>query len=153
VVSPGNLSRSGIVTPRNLKSKLGQEAGLEEGVEAVPAAGSLLPNTSRTPRLIPPVLLSDGSLRYPSEGYRIVVDHSAVAPRVGIDAAEGRVGLKILVHADGSVGRVEVAQSSGKSFLDAAAVREASRWKFAPSTRDGYPIDAWALVSLLFVVR
>jgi protein TonB len=94
-----------------------------------------------------------GSLGYPGEGYRIVVDHSALAPGVGIDAAEGRVGVKILVRADGSVGGVEVAQSSGRSSLDLAAVREVSRWKFGPATRDGQPIDAWALVPLLFVLR
>jgi TonB family protein len=94
-----------------------------------------------------------GSLRYPVDGYRIVVDHSASASGVGIDAAEGRVGLKILVRADGSVGGVEVALSSGRSFLDLAAVREVSQWKFAPATRYGQPIDAWALVPLVFVLR
>jgi TonB family protein len=94
-----------------------------------------------------------GSLRYPTEGYRIVVDHSGSAPGVGIDAVEGRVRLKILVRVDGSVGDVEVAQSSGGSFLDLVAVREVSQWKFAPATRDGQPIDAWALVPLVFVLR
>jgi TonB family protein len=95
----------------------------------------------------------EGSLKYPVEGYRIVVDHSASAAAIGIDAAEGRVGLKILVRADGSVGGVEVTQSSGSPTLDAAAVREVSRWKFAPATRDGQPIEAWALIPLLFVLR
>jgi TonB family protein len=94
-----------------------------------------------------------GSVRYPVEGYRIIVDHSASAPGVGLDAAEGRVELKILVRTDGSVGDVEVAQSSGRSFLDRAAVGEVSQWKFAPATRDGQPIDAWALVPLVFVLR
>jgi TonB family protein len=108
---------------------------------------------ARTPLLTPPVLLSEGSLRYPDEAYRIVVDHSAFAPGIGIDTGEGRVALKVLVRADGSVGGVEVAQSSGRASLDAAAVREVSRWKFAPATRDGQPIDAWALVPLLFVLR
>jgi TonB family protein len=94
-----------------------------------------------------------GSLLYPAEGYRIVVDRSAYNSGVGLDAAEGRVGLKILVRADGSVGGVEVAQSSGRSVLDAAAMREVSLWKFTPATRDGQPIDAWAVIPLLFVLR
>jgi TonB family protein len=133
---------------------------VEEGQVTVPVARSDHPVTPRppllTPRpplLTPPVLLSEGSLRYPAEGYRIVVDHSVFAPGVGIDAAEGRVGVKILVRADGSVGAVEVTQPSGRSFLDVAAVREVSRWKFAPATRDGQPIEAWALIPLLFVLR
>jgi TonB family protein len=126
---------------------------VEEGQVSVSVARSDPQITARTPLLTPPVLLSVGSLRYPAEGYRIVVDRSASAPGVGIDVAEGRVGLKILVRADGSVGGVEVAQSSGRSALDVAAVREVSVWKFTPATRDGQPIDAWALVPLAFVVR
>jgi TonB family protein len=153
VVSPGGVSRSGVLTLHNLESKLGVEARVEEGQVSVPVVRSDPQVTMRTPLLTPPVLLFVGSPRYPVEGYRIVVDHSVSAPGVGIDAAEGRVRLKILVRADGSVGGVEVAQSSGRPFLDAAAMGEASRWRFAPATRDGQPIDAWALVPLLFVLR
>ncbi len=152
-VSPGGLSQSGALTPHNLESKLGEGARVDEGQVSVPVARSDAQVTIRVPLLTPPVLLSVGSLLYPIEGYRIVVDHLASASGVGIDAAEGRVGLKILVRADGSVGDVEVAQSSGRSFLDRAAVREVSQWKFAPATRDGQPIDAWALVPLVFVLR
>ena len=152
-VPPGDLSRSSVLTPHNLESKLAGEARVEEGQVSVPAVRSDRQISPRTPLLTPPVLLSVGSLRYPAEGYRVVVEHFGSAPGVGIDASEGRVGLKILVRADGSVGGVEVTQSSGRSVLDAAAVREVSWWKFAPATRDGQPIDAWALVSLLFVLR
>jgi protein TonB len=151
MVSAGGLSRSGVLTPHNLESKLG--GGVEEGQVSVSVARSEPQITARAPLLTPPVLLSMGSLRYPAEGYRIVVDRSVSTPGVGIDASEGRVGLKILVRADGSVGDVEVAQSSGRSVLDVAAVREVSGWKFTPATRDGQPIDAWALVPLAFVVR
>ncbi len=150
---PGDVNRSGVLTPHNRESKIGGEARAEEGQATVPVVRSDSPVVARTPLLTPPVLLLVGSLRYPAEGYRIVVDHSAFAPGVGIDAAEGRVGLRILVRVDGSVGGVEIAQSSGRSFLDAAAVREVSRWTFTPATRDGQPIDAWALVPLLFVLR
>ncbi len=149
---PSSLRLSGIITPHNLESNLGGETRGEEEV-TVPVVRSDLQVAPRSPLLAPPILLSDGSPQYPAEGYRIVVDHSAIAPGIGIDAAEGRVGLKILVRADGSVGGVEVAQSSGRSFLDTAAVREVSQWKFAPATRDGQPIDAWALIPLLFVLR
>jgi TonB family protein len=149
---PGDLSRSGVFAPHNLESKLGVEARVEEGQVTVSVARDDPQGTAGTPLLTPPVLVS-GSLQYPTEGYRIVVDHSGSVSGVGMDAAAGRVGLKILVLADGSVGGVEVAQSSGRSSLDAAAVREVSRWKFAPATRDGQPIDAWALVPLLFVLR
>ncbi len=152
-VSTRGLSRSGVLAPHKLESRLEGEVRVEEGQVSVPVVRSDPQVTIRVPLLTPPVLLSMGSLRYPTEGYRIVVDHSGSASGVGIDAVEGRVGLKILVHADGSVGDVEVAQSSGGSFLDLVAAREVSRWKFAPATRDGQPIDAWALVPLVFVLR
>ena len=152
VVWPGGPSGLVVLPLRNMEFRHGGEAGVEEGQVTVPVARNGPPVTTRTPLLTPPVLLSEGSLRYPDEAYRIVVDHSA-SSGVGIDAAEGRVGLKILVHADGSIGGVEVVQPSGRPFLDAAAVREVARWKFAPATRDGQPIDAWALVPLLFVLR
>ena len=152
-VSQGGPSGSGVLTPHDLQSRLAGEVGVE-GVEGTtPVVRSDSQSTGRTPLFTPPVLLSLGSMRYPPEGYRIIVDHAASAPGVAIDAAEGRVGLKILVRADGSVGSVEVAHSSGRSSLDAAAVREVSRWKFTPATRDGQPIDAWAFVPLLFVLR
>jgi len=152
-VSPGDVSRPGVLTPHNLESRLGGEARVKGGQATVPVVRGDSTVTAPDPHLTPPVLLSVGSLQYPAEGYRIIVDHSAFAPGVGIDAAEGRVGLRILVRADGSVGGVEVAQSSGRSFLDTAAVREVSGWTFTPATRDGQPIDAWALVPLLFVLR
>jgi TonB family protein len=152
-VSAGGLSRSGVLTSHNLESDLGGEARGEEGQVSIPVVSGEPQVTMRTPLLTPPVLLWVGSRLYPAEGYRIVVDHSAYTPGIEIDAAEGRVVLKILVRADGSVGGVEVAQSSGRSVLDATAVREVSPWKFTPATRDGQPIDAWALVPLLFVLR
>jgi TonB family protein len=152
-VSPGGPSGSVVLTPHNFESRLGREVGVEgaEGTTLVVRSDSQ--GTSRTPILTPPALLSVGSMRYPPEGYRIIVDHGASAPGAAIDAVEGRVGLKILVLADGSVGSVEVAHSSGRSGLDAAALREVSRWKFTPATRDGQPIDAWAFVPILFVLR
>lgn len=153
VVSSGDLGRLSVLAPHDLEPRLGAESDVEGEQRIVPDPTSQPSDTARTPLLTPPVLLQAGSLRYPADGYRIVVDHSAFAPGIGVGPVEGRVGLRILVHADGSVGDVEVVQSSGNSFLDAAAVREVARWKFAPATRDGQPIDAWALVPLLFVLR
>jgi len=118
------------------------------------AGGSGGPLTSDPgPRqlLTPPVLLTPVA-RYPSEGYQVALDRGMLTPRLRIEAAEGRVLLKVLVRADGSVGAVEVAEGSGSRLLDDAAVRAAGGWVFAPATRDGQPIEAWALVPIRFIV-
>ncbi len=120
----------------------------------VPAAQPSLPQADtavRAPVVSPPVLLTPVA-GYPTEGYRIALDRTMLTPRLRVEAAQGRVMLKVLVRADGSVGSVEVTESSGIPALDQAAVRQAGAWVFAPATRDGQPIEAWALISVWFVV-
>ncbi len=125
-----------------------RQAGDEPGIQPLsPQAGTIV----RAPVVTPP-LLQTPVAGYPVEGYRVVVDRSMLTPRLRFEAAQGRVMLKVLVHADGSVGSVEVTESSGILVLDQAAVRQASTWEFAPATRDGQPIEAWALISVRFVV-
>ncbi len=105
----------------------------------------------RAPVVTPPALLTPVA-SYPMEAYRVVLDRTILTPRLRVEAAQGRVMLRLLVYADGSVGSVEVVESSGILVLDQAAVRQASAWKFAPATRDGQPIEAWTLISVRFVV-
>jgi len=102
--------------------------------------------------LTPPVLLTPVA-GYPAEGYRVTLDHSILTPQLRIDAAQGRVVLRILVQSDGSAGQVNVVESSGFRVLDEAAVNAAVKWRFAPASRDGQPIDAWAVISVRFVVH
>ncbi|PYR18227.1 MAG: hypothetical protein DMF98_25935 [Acidobacteria bacterium] len=108
--------------------------------------------SGRAPVLTPPVLLTPVA-GYPAEGYRVTLDHSILTPQLRIDAAQGRVVLRILVQSDGSAGQVNVVESSGFRVLDEAAVNAAVKWRFAPASRDGQPIDAWAVISVRFVVH
>jgi protein TonB len=61
--------------------------------------------------------------------------------------------MRALVRADGVVSKIEVTASSGSSALDRAAVDAVRRWVFAPATRDGAPIDAYATFRIRYVVR
>lgn len=123
-----------------------------------PAADQTQPETAANPIgppvavLTPPVLLNVPAAASLSDEYRILLPSGALTPQVVRDALQGRVVLRILVLADGRVGRVEVAVSSGSIALDDAAVAAARSWRFAPATRDGQPIDAWALTPVRFVV-
>lgn len=101
--------------------------------------------------LVPPRLL-EPQVSLPSEAYAITLDRGAIAPELRAQALEGRVLLRILVRADGGVARVEVERSSGIQILDQAAADAAWRWTFHPATRDGVPIEAWAIVPVRFVM-
>ncbi len=64
-------------------------------------------------------------------------DYPSIARRRGW---EGRVVLRLEIGADGAVGDVSVAQSSGRTALDEAAVEGAFRWRFEPALEDGLPV-------------
>jgi protein TonB len=70
-------------------------------------------------------------------------------------AEQGTVTLHVLVAIDGSVERIEIADSSGYDDLDQSAldtVRE--RWRFVPAKRsDGRPVESWVLVPIRFALR
>lgn len=63
---------------------------------------------------------------------------------------EGVVGLLLLVGPDGRVIEAQVEKSSGFPALDAAATKEAKRWRFLPAQQEGKPIQAWHRVNLRF---
>jgi len=145
------------IGPRHQEAR--RPAGPEEtGTSNEGATGAFSSGVSqdsdaiRAPVITPPVLQTLASLSYPPGAFRIVVDRTAPAAGFKVQAAEGRVVLKVLVHADGTVGQLEIAISSGNAILDGAAVRAASTWRFTPATRDGLPIDAWAIVPVRFVI-
>jgi len=54
---------------------------------------------------------------------------------------ETSVVLSITVRADGTVGSVGIIDSSGYADLDTAAAESVKRFKFAPATANGKPID------------
>ncbi len=106
---------------------------------------------AQPPVLTAPVLLTPVA-GYPAEGYRVKLDRSMLTAQLRVEAAQGRVVLRILVRSDGSVGRVTIVESSGSPVLDEAAASAAAQWMFAPATLDGQPVEAWAIVPVRFVV-
>jgi TonB family protein len=103
--------------------------------------------------LTAPVLKTSILPEYPPDAMHLFLDRDALAPKLRAETGQGRVVLKILVRADGSVANVDVATSTGIAILDDAAVRAAWGWQFEPATRDGQPITAWAFVPVQFVQR
>ena len=70
-------------------------------------------------------------------------------------AEQGTVTLHVLVATDGSVERIEIAESSGFDDLDRSALETVRRrWRFVPAKRsDGHPVESWVLVPIRFALR
>ncbi len=118
---------------------------------AVPPAGAPSTPSLAQPILVPPVPISLPPPRHPLP-YRMVVDAPGLAGISRLEAVEARVRLRLLVREDGSVGRVEIAVSSGRPELDGAAAAAARSWQFLPAHRDGNAIDSTVLIWVSFVV-
>ncbi len=105
------------------------------------------------PHVTPPKVVSAAGTDYPGEGFRFVVRRQDLGSGLQVVGAEGTVSLRALVLAGGTVGDVTVESSSGSAVLDRAAVEAVLRWRFAPATRDGVPIDAFVTFKIRYVVR
>lgn len=56
------------------------------------------------------------------------------------DGLEGRVGLRVLVDAQGQVRQVDWARRSGIALLDLAARDAVRLWRFLPALQAGQPV-------------
>ena len=66
---------------------------------------------------------------------------------------EGRVILRVEVHAHGDAGSVHVLKSSGHEVLDEAAVEAVKKWKFVPAKHDGNPVHSFVNVPVNFDLK
>jgi protein TonB len=91
-----------------------------------------------------------GTLAHADYGASPAPDYPVRARRLG---EQGTVMLRVLVAADGSVLRAEVAQSSGYQRLDDAALEAVGkRWRFVAARRDGQAVESWVLVPIRFTL-
>jgi TonB family protein len=79
---------------------------------------------------------------------KAVSSHAVVAddyPPLSIRAGEqGIAAVRYLIKSDGSIGDVQVVQTSGIKRIDDAAVQMIrKRWKFQPATVEGKPTEWW----------
>jgi TonB family protein len=64
--------------------------------------------------------------------------------------ARGAVTIRVHITADGTVGGVDVAESSGYAALDQAAVKCAERWRYKPATKDGNPVAVLTMYKIAY---
>ncbi len=123
-----------------------------EPTDIPPAAPSALPSARPAPSVLtPPVPVALDPPPHPGV-WHVVVETPGLVAEAQPAQASARVRLRLLVREDGSVGRVEVAVSSGRPELDGAAAAAARSWRFLPARRDGSAIASTVLIWVSFVV-
>lgn len=75
-------------------------------------------------------------------------------PRYPVDAVasgtSGKVVLRILVAADGSVKDVVVEHAEPVGVFEASTIEAARQWSFNPAIKDGKPAEGWVRVPVDF---
>lgn len=110
---------------------------LRPGTKAAAPAQSAL-NKPGDGGVVAPVLVRDVKPHYPKD---------AMDRKV-----QGRVGLKMVVKANGTVGDVEVTAGLDPE-LDQEAVKAAKQWKFRPGTKDGKAVDVEVQAEMTFTLK
>jgi TonB family protein len=71
-------------------------------------------------------------------------------PESRLFGEEGTTKLRVLVDTQGLPKTIELAESSGFSRLDKAAIDAVKQWRFSPATKSGSPTTAWVIVPVRF---
>ena len=74
-------------------------------------------------------------------------------PEARAGGREGKLRVKVLIAENGTPGEVQLAESSGSTSLDEAALTALRRWRFQPALRNGQPVLAWVTVPVIFSLR
>jgi len=130
-IEPGMLAAGGFGVPEGEPAgTTGTEGGGGPGTEIATPRGS-------GPRIPPSVVYRpDSSAFYPSEAR--------------IARIEGAVRVRLLVDERGTVTRAEVVSATPRAIFDAAALRYAKTWRFAPAREGDRPIAMWCEVTIRF---
>ena len=119
------------------------EAGIREESPA-PFPQTLIPSPPLPPE--PPVIVE----AVPAYGHNPAPEYPGLARR---RRYEGTVLLEVLVDATGMVGDIRLADSSGYTVLDQAAVKSVRSWVFKPGRRGDETIEMWVRVPVRFELR
>ena len=110
-----------------------------EAAAAAPAKAPEGPPALITPPDFNADYLNNPAPRYPVESRRL--------------REQGTVAIKVLVGPEGTVQELKLAESSGHSRLDKAALSAVRKWRFAPARQAGKPVAAWVIVPIPFVLQ
>jgi protein TonB len=66
---------------------------------------------------------------------------------------EGKVLIKSLINADGTVAKLAIKKSSGFPDLDRSALETVKKWRFVPARRGDTNVSAWVVVPVSFTLE
>ena len=145
--------------PADVASEDANTSGLRQAdaVQGKPAATASQPRIIDEPPPPPPAPVPPVASSAPvaaTGGRETPVPISQPAPRYPREALRRNVGgtvrVRVTVAIDGSVDRLELAESSGDRYLDREAMEAVRRWRFQPAVRDGQPVVAAVVVPISF---
>ena len=68
------------------------------------------------------------------------------------DGISGKVILKVLISADGSVLKIKVVKAEPRGIFEEAAVNAVSNWKFDPAIYNGQAVKMWVKQPVVFKI-
>ncbi len=143
----------GVGSGTGAASSAGSSPAAGDGDRTGSGSGPPDPSTSDPVQLVPPRVITFAGTDYPGEAFRVTVGRQDLGSNLVYQGTEGNVRVRALVRADGRLGSVEVAASSGSAILDRAATDAVRRWVFAPATRNGVPLDSYVTFTVRYTVR
>jgi protein TonB len=133
--------------------------------EFIPAEEALGDEITPPSRPEKPAPSSEGSDRIPPKKAQSATNpkflparvHKTSRPKYPTSAMhrgdEGVAQIHLSLDVTGRVIRATLSSSSGHPALDAAALKAAARWNFAPATRGGHPVASAIVVPIRFSLR
>ncbi len=160
--SPGTTAGEEAGLPAPLPADVASDDRNASGL-TMPAEGkrTFLP-AGETPRIVEPAApVTPAPAANPSQASRLPATADAgpvpvsqpppTYPREALRRGEGgTVRVTATIAADGSVERMDVAQSSGNRYLDRAALDAVRRWRFKPAMRNGQPVSGTVVIPVNF---
>lgn len=94
-------------------------------------------------------ILPSGPVSPPSATKRVSPVYPEKARIAGI---EGKVVLKVVILFDGSIGDIEILESSGRDDFDQSAKECVKQWKFKPAMQSGIRVTMAARITIAFEI-
>jgi len=121
----------------------------EEELQEEPPIVESAPELEQPPS--PPAVFEATDLDEPPRAvFKVEPRYPELARRAG---KEGRVILRILITRTGEVARVLVVGGQDRLGFAEAAVDAVERWRFAPPTVGGKPVDVWCTLPIRFTLE
>lgn len=141
-MTPASAEKAEKITPAPAAPKA------PEVPAAKPAANAVQPATSASPA---PTADSRQPLTLPNLNADYLNNPAPPYPEKARERGEqGKVLVRALINADGTVAELAMKRSSGFANLDRSALETVKKWRFVPARRGSDAVSAWVVVPITF---